>query len=186
MLKKLLLAATVTLLAAGCSTAGHLGYSADPFLQSVQSGADDLAAHLVGYKLSAPVIVASAQNNDQLSQVCPQGRLISDIVSSRLTQHGIPVKEVRLGQKLRINQTGETILSRDLSLLAQSSQADAVVTATWSTVAPPVKQASFTGSEVRYAGTTYVTLKAIRVSDGLVLSSQTFVPPASWTCEVGD
>lgn len=185
MLKKVMLAAAVTLLAAGCSTTGQLGYSPDPFLQSVQFGADNLAVQMAGYKLSAPVIVASAQNNDQLSQVCPQGRLISDIVSSRLTQHGIPVTEVRLSQKLRINSTGETILSRDLGELARSSRADAVVTATWSTMSPPVKQASFSGGELKSAGKTYVTLKAVRVSDGLVLSSQTFVPPAAWTCESG-
>jgi hypothetical protein len=32
-------------------------------------------------------------------------------------------------------------------------------------------------------GTTYVTLKAVRITDGLVLGSQTFTPPATWDCD---
>lgn len=189
MLNKLLLAGAVALILSGCATSGPtVPRDTDPLLNSVQQGADSLAAQLRHYKLAAPVIVASAQNNDQLSQVCPQGRLVSDIVSSRLTQHGFPVTEVRLTQALRINQNGETILSRELGDLAQSAKADTVVTATWSTIGakPTLRFANVNGAIDRSqgpAGQTYVTLKAVRISDGLVLGSQTFAPPSSWTCE---
>lgn len=190
MLKKVLLASAVALLAAGCSTSGikQSAQYTDPFLQSVQQGADSLAAQLSRHQLAAPVIVASAQNNDELRQVCPQGRLVSDIVSSRLTQHGFPVTEVRLTQVLRITKEGETILSRELGELAKAAKADAVVTATWSTVTPQrdVKYANYFGGSYdarKQFGQTYVTLKAVRITDGLVLGSQTFAPPTSWSCE---
>lgn len=186
---KIILAA-VALLLAGCSTTGRfhdVPRAADPLLNSVQQSADGLAAQLSKHRLTAPVIVASAQNNDHLSQVCPQGRLISDIVSSRLTQHGFPVTEVRLSQALRINANGETILSRELGDLASAAKADTVVTATWSTLnaQPVVKFANTSGAleSSTKGGQTYVTLKAVRITDGLVLSSRTFAPPTSWTCD---
>lgn len=190
MMNKILLTgvAAAAVFLTGCSTSGYKNVPqfTDPLLQSVQQGADGLASQLSRYQLAAPVIVASAQNNDQLSQVCPQGRLVSDIVSSRLTQHGFPVTEVRLTQALRINKEGETILSRELGALAKAAKAEVVVTSTWSTVSP--QQASYAdpygrNSKRGTAGQTYVTLKAVRITDGLVLSSQTFAPPATWSCD---
>lgn len=135
-----------------------------------------------------PLVLVARMGFDELRQVCPQGRLVSDIVSSRLTQHGFPVTEVRLSQQLHINKEGETILSRELGALAKAAKADTVVTATWSTVAPPraIKHANTYGGTYdarKQFGQTYVTLKAVRISDGLVLGSQTFAPPTSWSCE---
>ena len=185
--KKIMLAgAALAIALTGCSTAPIAPRSADPLLGSVQLAADSLSAQLSRRHVEAPIIVASAQNNDQLSQVCPQGRLVSDIVSSRLTQHGFPVTEVRLTNALRINQEGETILSRELGALAKAAKAEVVVTATWSTLnsGTTVKFANASGGleSTSKGGQTYVTLKAVRLSDGLVLSSQTFAPPTSWSC----
>jgi hypothetical protein len=108
------------------------------------------------------------------------------MVSSRLTQHGFPVTEVRLTNALRINQEGETILSRELGALAKAAKAEVVVTATWSTLnaGTTVKFANAYGAldTTQKAGQTYVTLKAVRLADSLVLSSQTFAPPTSWSC----
>lgn len=189
MLKNLILsgAAVLALALTGCATS-HAPQTADtePFLDSVQQNADGLVAQLRNYPLGAPVIVASAQNGDYLPQVCPQGRLIADIVSSRLTQRGVPVTEVRLAQALRINAAGETILSRELTDLAKSAKADVVVAATWTTVAErqAVTYVNANGSSRTASyGTTYVTLKAVRIADGLVLGSQTFTPPATWNCD---
>jgi PBP1b-binding outer membrane lipoprotein LpoB len=185
--KKIMLAgaAALALALTGCSTT-PAPRSADPLLGSVQLAADGLAAQLNRHHIAAPIIVASAQNNDQLNQVCPQGRLVSDIVSSRLTQAGFPVTEVRLTNALRINQEGETILSRELGALAKAAKAELVVTATWSTLnaGTSVKFANAYGAleSSSKGGQTYVTLKAVRLADGLVLSSQTFAPPTSWSC----
>lgn len=188
-MKKLIIAGVVITSAALSGCASSFVYepdASDPLLRSVQQSADVLADQLSKHELKTPIIVASAQNNDQLSQVCQQGRLVSDIVSSRLTQQGLSVTEVRLGQTLRINKEGETILSRELDGLAKEAKAEVVVTSTWTTVTQP---ASFIQSNENGGmklqptpGQTYVTLKAVRIADGLVLSSQTFAPPASWTC----
>lgn len=185
--KKIMLAGAAALAFAltGCATS-PAPRSTDPLLGSVQLAADGLAAQLHRYRVDAPIIVASAQNNDQLSQVCPHGRLVSDIVSSRLTQAGFPVTEVRLTSALRINQEGETILSRELGALAKAAKAELVVTATWSTFngGATVKFANASGAleSTSKGGQTYVTLKAVRLVDGLVVSSQTFAPPTSWSC----
>jgi hypothetical protein len=185
--KKIMLAGAAALAFAltGCATS-PAPRSTDPLLGSVQLAADGLAAQLHRYRVDAPIIVASAQNNDQLSQVCPHGRLVSDIVSSRLTQAGFPVTEVRLTSALRINQEGETILSRELGALAKAAKAELVVTATWSTLngGATVKFANAYGAleSTSKGGQTYVTLKAVRLVDGLVVSSQTFAPPTSWSC----
>ena len=182
MLNKTLFAVAVALLMEGCSTSGFQSnqQSADPLFQSVQQGAEGLVAQLSRYQSVAPVIVASAQNNDQLSQVCPQGRLISDIVSSQLTQSGFSVTEVRLTQVLHIDKEGETILSRELDTLASAAKVNTVVTATWSTIVsgPTFQNSSYIASSRK----TYITLKAVRITDGLVLGSQTFASPRSWTC----
>lgn len=190
MLKKLSLAgiAVLATVLAGCTTAPTVQAPIEPFLDSVQQSADNLVGQLQQYPLGAPVIVASAQNGDFLPQVCPQGRLIADIVSSRLTQRGVPVTEVRLAHALRINDAGETILSRELTDLAKSAKADVIVAATWSTLSDrqPVTYVNANGSsQTITSGTTYVTLKAVRIADGLVLGSHTFTPPAAWNCAAG-
>jgi len=188
MIKKTLIASTAVLLLAGCASSGStrtpvLSETTDPLLHAVHSGADRLALQLTEYPLSVPVIVASAQNGDQLNKVCAEGRLISDMVSSRLSQWGFPVTEVRVTQALRINKEGETILSREIDDLASSAKADVVVTATWSTVEVPTKKAQ-DGFSRQPDERTYVTLKAVRIQDGLVVGSQTFAAPTAWRCAV--
>lgn len=185
MLKKALLATIALAALAGCSTSPRQGLPvdhSDALLASVQHNTDILAAQLKRFPVGLPVVIASAQNNDELQQVCPQGRLVADVVSSRLTQHGFPVAEVRLAKNLRINPEGETILSRDVKSLASAVNADTVIAATWTTVGAPAKvigpdlRARFAG------GQTYLTFKAVRLADGLVLGSQTFASPIGWAC----
>lgn len=195
--KTLFSAVAAAVLFTGCATGtpdqtdmrlNDLTLSRDPFLQSVQVSTDKLLAQMKNYSHSTPVVVTSAQNNDQLNRVCPQGRVMSEIVSSRLTEKNIPVTEVRLTNLMRINPEGEMILSRELRELAQSVKADTVVAATWSTlsdsVVVPVALNYGYGSGATVAravpGVTYVTLKAVRLSDGLVLASDTFAAPKNW------
>jgi FlgO protein len=163
-----------------------LNVSNEPFLAGVQLNTDDLVRQLHAHNLQRPIIVASGQNGERLGQVCPQGRLLGDIVSSRLTEHGLPVHDVRLAKNLRITEAGETILSRELGTLAGKASAETVIAATWSTL-PSGKYLhyghAYGAPDIRPVdGTTYVTLKAIRIADGRVLASQTFVPSSSWAC----
>lgn len=143
---------------------------------------DSLAAQLKPLKVSHPLVVASAQNNDDLSQVCPQGRLLAEMVSSRLTQQGFPVSEVKLDKDMKVSLEGETILSRDLKKLATEVEADTVVAATWTTFGKEVKVGAQGGNRF-LAASTYVTLKAVRIADGRVQGSQTFASPVAWACK---
>lgn len=173
--------AVAAALLGGCASFSSSSTPRAPdLLTAVNAATDVLSAQIRALPLDAPLIVTSAQNNDRLTQVCPEGRLVADMVSSRLTQHGYPVTEVRLTQRLRVTAEGETLLSREVSELADQNVADAVVAATWTTVenAPEPKR----GPGAHPALTTYVTLKAIRIADGLTMGSHTFAVPNSWSC----
>lgn len=139
--KKILFAAAALAVLAGCSAVKTYepAEQADPLLTTVNFTVDSLAAQLKPLKVSHPLVVASAQNNDDLSQVCPQGRLLAEMVSSRLTQQGFPVSEVKLAKDMKVSLEGETILSRDLKKLATEVEADTVVAATWTTFGKEVK-----------------------------------------------
>lgn len=192
MKKSNLATALATLALAGCSFLPSAPYAqqaqAQPgLLETVTPAADRLAADLLSRGASGPVVVASAQNNDALGQVCPQGRLVSDIVSSRLTQRGVKVTEVRLAHSLRVNAEGEQLLSRNIDELAGAAQTGVAVTATWTTLQPHgawvVSDARGAASQqLRGSGPTYLTLKAVRLDDSQVLSSQTFLAGATWSC----
>ncbi len=183
MMKKSLIAAVALVALAGCSTTKVYEPvdNVDPLLSTVNFTVDNLASQLKPLKVTHPLVVASAQNNDDLAKVCPQGRLIAEMVSSRLTQHGFPVSEVKLAKDMRVSAEGETILSRDLKKLATEAEADTVVAATWSTFGKEVKVGAHGGNRLMGAST-YVTLKAVRIADGRVLGSQTFASPVAWTC----
>jgi hypothetical protein len=149
----------------------------DLLLQVVQAATDRLTAQIAGQASAAPLIVASAQNNDELAKVCPQGRVISEIVSSRLSQRGYAITELRLSNRLQISAEGETLLSREVRNLVMQTQtrADMVITPTWTAL-----QGVGVHGET---STLYVTVKALRVSDGLVLGSQSVaVPGAGKNC----
>lgn len=179
---------TITVLLAATSLLGACASFApkdtphDPhsLLHVTNAATDALSAQMGSAPLDTPLIVTSAQNNDRLAQVCPEGRLLADIVSSRLTQKGFPVTELRLADRLRVTAEGETLLSREVGELARSKEADVVVTATWTTVDSP--SAAARPHPAHSQSATYVTLKAVRLGDGLTLGSHTFATPTSWSC----
>lgn len=178
------------LLVAGTALAGQNALAADcqsdqqdPLGCAVMNGVSSLVnqMHRRVENMNAPMIVASAQNNDSLDQVCQHGRLIADMVSSFLTQKGYPVSEVRLANRLIVNPEGELLLSREVRNLAGQKTADIVVTSTWTSLPSNQTLIAYGPSGIQQVktSTTYVTLKAVRVSDSLVLGSQTFPVPIS-------
>lgn len=179
--KTLTAALVVASMALGACATTQPPPEGDPLLVITQQRADAMASQLRLHSLTAPLIVTSAQNNDQLSDVCQQGRLIADIVSSRLTQNGFPVTEVRLSNRLTITAEGETMLSREVRDLAAKKKVDAVVTATWTIPGPAA--IDLTGqARVRSEQNAYVSLRAVRAADGLVLASQVFQVPVTGNC----
>jgi len=78
-----------------------------------------------------PILVTTLVDNNDLPQTSRFGRILQEHVSSRLVQLGYTVKEIKLTNTLQINQrSGETILSRDLSLLTGSQEAQAIFAGT--------------------------------------------------------
>ena len=104
------------------------------------------------------MLVLSAQNLDDLNRSEGLGRLVGELVQSTLVNQGYRVKEVRLRDSIRISGEGEQGLSRDLARLASEHAAEVVIVSTYS----------------RSNRTAYVTVKAVRVADGLILASKSF------------
>lgn len=97
--------------------------------------ADNLAERalppLVPRHPEMPIIVTTLVNNDDLTQTSRFGRVLQEHIRSRLVQLGFTVKEIKLTNTLQIYpRSGETMLSRDLSLLAGARQAQAVLAGT--------------------------------------------------------
>lgn len=78
-----------------------------------------------------PILVTTLVNNDDLTHTSRFGRVLQEHIRSRLVQLGFTVKEIKLTNTLQIYPgAGETMLSRDLSLLPGAQQAQAVLAGT--------------------------------------------------------
>lgn len=79
------------------------------------------------------VIMTSVVDIDNLYQSSRFGRTLTEAVSTRLFRHGFGVVEVRKSAELLMkSSTGELMLTRDASLLAEELDAQAVVVGTYS------------------------------------------------------
>lgn len=79
-----------------------------------------------------PVLVTTFVSNSNLEKTSSFGRLLQEHLSSRLVQLGYTVKELKLANNLYIEpQSGETILTRDLSQLNPNLNAQAIVVGTF-------------------------------------------------------
>lgn len=79
-----------------------------------------------------PVLVTTFVSNSNLEKTSSFGRLLQEHVGSRLVQLGYTVRELKVSDQLYIEpQSGETILTRDLSLLAPNLKPQAVVVGTF-------------------------------------------------------
>lgn len=78
-----------------------------------------------------PILVTTPVDNNDLSETSRFGRILQEHITSRFVQLGYTVKEIKLTNTLQINpKSGETILSRDLSLLKGAQEAQAVFAGT--------------------------------------------------------
>ena len=97
--------------------------------------ADNLAnrsmPHLVPRHPDMPILVTTLVDNNDLTQTSRFGRTLQEHISSRLVQLGFTVKEIKLTNTLQIDpRSGETMLSRDLSLLTGAREAQAILAGT--------------------------------------------------------
>ena len=159
---KTMLCSTALALALVTTSPAHARdrHEARPIAQATAEATERLGKELrLAGSSTPPLLVLSAQNMDDLSRSEGVGRLVGELVQTRLVNQGYRVKEVRLRDSIRVSPEGEQGLSRDLARLAQAHAAEVVVVSTYT----------------RSARNAFVTVKAVRVADGLILASQSFV-----------
>lgn len=77
------------------------------------------------------VLYTSAVDIDDVKTTSRFGKMMSEHVASRFSQHGFEVAEARLRDALSITSKGEFMLSRDLHQVAHEHNAWAVIVATY-------------------------------------------------------
>ena len=109
-----------------------------------------------------PVLVASLVNVANMQQSSNLGRIVSEQVSSRLTQLGYETREMKFGSSFLIKQGGgEFVLSRALRDISQQQEAQAVIAGVYAVAKSRV----------------FVTLRLIRAEDSKAIASYDFVLP---------
>lgn len=79
-----------------------------------------------------PILVTTFVSNSNLEKTSSFGRLIQEHIASRLVQLGYSVRELKVANDLYIEpQSGETVLTRDLSQLNPHLQAQAIAVGTF-------------------------------------------------------
>lgn len=111
---------------------------------------------------TAPLIVSTLVNIDKLDQSSTLGRLISEQLSSRISQLGHNVVEMKLRNSVFMKQNqGEFLLTREVRELASAHKAQAVVVGTYADGGDYV----------------FVSLKLINPANSLILSSYDYALP---------
>lgn len=111
---------------------------------------------------SAPLIVSTLVNIDKLDQSSTLGRLISEQLSSRISQLGQNVVELKLRNSVFMKQNqGEFLLTREIKELASAHKAQAVVVGTYADGGDYV----------------FVSLKLINPANSLILASYDYALP---------
>ncbi|NGZ26965.1 MAG: hypothetical protein G8345_08760 [Magnetococcales bacterium] len=122
----------------GNSAAGQMGMTAPQGVPEIDlvsvshAIADSLVAELrknhPWYHPRKPMLMTTLVTLSDLDTSSELGLLLSDQISSRLTQQGYAIVETKMRGDLAIRQTaGEFILSRDIMKLSQDHKAFAVV-----------------------------------------------------------
>ncbi|WP_066853684.1 FlgO family outer membrane protein [Halodesulfovibrio spirochaetisodalis] len=124
--------------------------------------AADVIAEQISGKVSrnSPVLIASMVQLNDLRHSSVLGRLVMQQISSRISQFGYRVLESRLKKEYTVvPKEGEFILSRDVSELMQKEYNAQVV---------------LVGSYVPTPYRVYVSIRMLRISDGVVLAAHEY------------
>ena len=126
--------------------------------------ADDLVKNLhAQIPEGQAVIITSFADVDDLTQSSTVGRMLGEVVGSRLAQQGFTVIDIRARQDSFFirEQSGEFVLSRDVRAISRANNAACVVAGTY-------------GQTGR---TIIVSARIIRAADNTILSSADGVLP---------
>lgn len=125
---------------------------------------DHLHSQLSGGPVASyPMLAASFVDSASMENTNDLGRLLSEQVASRLSQHGYSVTEIQLrSDQLRVDPAGGVLaLSRDIAEINTDSAAYSVLVGTYTVV----------GRQI------YVNARVLRASDGIALASSDFSLP---------
>lgn len=133
------------------------------FVQRNHDATDALVRSMpVGEWANTPIIVATVVDVDNLDASSTMGRMITEQVSSRLATLGYAPFELRLPGNLFVRgPSGELVLNREVTRVAQQHNAPVVVVGTF--------------GRARY--TVYVSLKAVQVSNSRILAGNDYAIP---------
>ena len=126
---------SMVFLISGCASEPTYEAAADSqFIKANYAAAEALAKSVkVPLDKSAPIIVATLVNIDNLGSSSTLGRIVSEQLVSKLSSVGYTVKEVKLRGTLFVKSSeGEFLLSRELKEISASHNAQAVVVGTYS------------------------------------------------------
>lgn len=170
-MKKIILILTVLLCFCGCTPKTQRASAFDSsyvdtgskFVQDNYRAVDALIASLKCQLDSrTPLIVATVVNIDELTESSRLGRTISEQVGSRLTNIGFQVVEIKLRSNIFVKRSeGELLLSREISQIMKSHNAQAVVVGTYSVANNFV----------------YVNLKIVSNFDNVIVAAHDYVLP---------
>jgi TolB-like protein len=142
----LTLAITTVALLSACTTtpqqnvatssgAPSINYQMNPFIRANYQAADalSLSANLRReMPKQVPILVATLVNIDSLTESSRLGRMVSEQLQARLSQHGYSVVELKLRGNLFVKQDqGELLLSREIKDITLNHKAQAVVVGTY-------------------------------------------------------
>ena len=103
-----------------------------------------------------PLIVATFVNIDDLEQTSSFGRIVAQQFGTRFTQLGFPLIEMLVRKDIYIKQKGgEFLLTREVQLLSEAHDAQAVIVGTYASGKDSV----------------FVTSKLVRAKDNTVMAS---------------
>jgi TolB-like protein len=176
-LLKLSVLSVLALGGAGVLSACHTTYKHDPFgitqTKDLQEYSHDAADDLMSkarFRVAAntPILVGTLNHVDKLERSSTFGRIVAEQVSSRFAQRGFAVSELKMRQSVNIkqgladpNESGEFLLSRDISAIGGEHKAAAVVTGTYAVA----------GNDI------FVNLKMIDVATGKLISATDYNVP---------
>lgn len=168
------------LLLSACETSPNARFAPEPTYEQAQSNAFNTANYAavaelmkryqgpvsannaVGGNSSAPFIVATLVNIDQLEQSSTLGRVISEQITSRMTQLGFSVVElkVRNGVYMKRNE-GEFMLTREIKEVASNHRAQAVIVGTYAESSTLI----------------YINLKLVNPTNSMILAAYDYALP---------
>jgi len=155
------------LLLAACSSEvpkeepNYATVASNQFVGANYKAADTLLAQLNGRLLAEkPLIMATVVNIDSLDQTSTLGRLISEQISTRLSQGGLKMVEMKLRNNVYLKRNqGELMLTREIGEVAQNHNAQAVVV----------------GSYAETSDMVFINIKVVQPQNNFVIAGHDYV-----------